>query len=783
MAEKIVSPGVFTRENDLTFLPQGVAAIGATIIAPFNEGPTVPTVVNSVADLENWYGQADDNYYGPLAARYYLSEAGQVTVCRVSGRNGYTETNPLLLIYSGSAGGPKALGVLFNTDADANPFTKELAINGNFATVAYQGASVISGTVNTTSTTDWGFGLSGSNFGTTFSASLYAGASNNTKAAFGTFPKNQGKEAYSFAFFGATAQSGLFTSAGTNAHISGAILSSQSFAYAAQPAYTPVIQSQLSGGDRTSVLQFYTLGAGEATNTKVKISIYNVKPSGIIAGSDYGTFSLLVRAYDDTDKRKESYESYSNLTLDPSSPNYVLRVIGNRSKVLADNGNVTEYGDYPNFSKYVRCWNENDSTWVAAESIPATAVPYAHAPYKLMVSASTYFSGLIPAVTYVNATATVYGGIDLDNNEDNKNYQRPIPTGASSGSNVAFSLDTTCGYTLSGSLQNDVSKRRFTVAFQGGFNGINPTKLTNKGNDISSTNTQGFDVSTTTSEGYLAYLAHINALSNADEYDTNLVVTPGLIREYHSTLVDKVLEMVENRGDCFYILDAVGFDGTIEDVNSQAQELDTNYAAIYYPWVKAVNPVTTKVMAVPPSVLMPAVYAANDRITAEWYAPAGLNRGGLNGAVSVVTKLSQDNRDTLYESKVNPIAQFPGQGIVAFGQKTLQDKSSALDRINVRRLLLTVRKFVASASRYLVFEQNTAETRQKFINIVNPYLEGIQQRQGLYAFRVQMDETLNTADMIDRGILKGAIFLQPTRTAEFIIVDFNILPTGASFGA
>jgi phage tail sheath protein FI len=276
-------------------------------------------------------------------------------------------------------------------------------------------------------------------------------------------------------------------------------------------------------------------------------------------------------------------------------------------------------------------------------------------------------------------------------------------------------------------------------------------------------------------------MTQINALSNADQYDMNLVVAPGLIREYHPTLVGNLLEMVENRGDTFYIMDGTGYSATISDVTSQAQAVDSNYAAIYYPWVKAVNTNTNKLMAVPPSVLLPAVYAANDRITAEWYAPAGLNRGGLAGAVAVLNRLTQSDRDVLYEAKVNPIAQFPGQGIVAFGQKTLQDKSSALDRINVRRLLLTVRKYIASASRYLVFEQNTSETRQRFLNIVNPYLEGIQQRQGLYSFRVQMDEALNTPDMIDRNILKGAIFLQPTKTAEFIIIDFNILPTGATF--
>jgi phage tail sheath protein FI len=180
---------------------------------------------------------------------------------------------------------------------------------------------------------------------------------------------------------------------------------------------------------------------------------------------------------------------------------------------------------------------------------------------------------------------------------------------------------------------------------------------------------------------------------------------------------------------------------------------------------------------------MPGIFAANDAVAAEWFAPAGLNRGGIVGAVSVLNRLTHSERDELYEGKVNPIASFPGEGIVAFGQKTLQEKSSALDRINVRRLLIKVKKYIASTSRYLVFEQNTATTRSRFLNTVNPYLEGIQQRQGLFAFRVVMDESNNTPDVIDRNILAGQIFLQPTRTAEFIVLDFNILPTGASFSA
>ena len=154
---------------------------------------------------------------------------------------------------------------------------------------------------------------------------------------------------------------------------------------------------------------------------------------------------------------------------------------------------------------------------------------------------------------------------------------------------------------------------------------------------------------------------------------------------------------------------------------------------------------------------------------------------GLPNVIEVKSRLTHTERDELYENRINPIATFPGQGATVFGQKTLQAKPSALDRINVRRLLIALKKFIASSSRYLIFENNTAATRNRFLSIVNPYLESVQQRQGLYAFRVIMDETNNTPDVIDRNILKGEIFIQPAKTAEFIVLDFNVLPTGAAF--
>jgi len=293
-------------------------------------------------------------------------------------------------------------------------------------------------------------------------------------------------------------------------------------------------------------------------------------------------------------------------------------------------------------------------------------------------------------------------------------YPKPIPTGAGVGSNSVFGLDAANG----GTLAVGSTAAQFVVAFQEGFDGMNPATPIYKGADITAGNSQGFNLATSTASGSVAYSKAIAALSNADEFDINMVVTPGVIRRLHTAVATDVLDMVEQRNDCFYIMDTNAFSDSIAQANTQAQAIDSNMAATYYPWVKTVDVNTNKLIAVPPSVLLPGVFAANDRVAAEWFAPAGLNRGGLLGAVSVQNRLTQSEKDSLYENKVNPIVQFPGQGIVVFGQKTLQDKPSALDRINVRRLLLTVRKYIASTSRYLVFEQNTATTRNRFLNIV-----------------------------------------------------------------
>ena len=742
MADKIVSPGVFTKENDLSFLQQGVADIGAAFIGPFKEGPLVPTIVNSQAEFEKLFGAADGTYLTPLAVQNYLREAGTATICRVGGVGGYTEVAPLLLTATSGAVSA-SLGILFNTSGSAN---------GGFADAQLTSSNAGAGD----------FVLRGS--GLNLSASLDVTDTNDIEAVFGTSAFGS-KDPYVYGFF--KNSSITFNSSASS---SVTVLGDQLFTFDAQEALTPMITSQVISGDRYNLFQFETIGAGNAANTKVKIGITNIKAAGSVNGTDYGTFTVVVREFGDTNKKKVVLETYSNVNLDPNSPNYISRVIGDRKLSIDSEGKISESGDWVSNSKYVRIANLNTSA-------PVQAVPFGHAAYTLPVSASAAVGALIPAVTFLTSSATQYGGINLDGNTDNNIYLKPIPTGAGVGSNSVFGLDASNG----GTLAVGSTSAQFIVGFQEGFDGMNPATPILTGADISAGNSQGFNLSTVNASGSAAYAKHIAALSNVDEFDINMVVTPGIIKRLHSSVATSVLDMVEQRNDCFYILDTTAYGDSIGQANTEAQSIDSNMVATYYPWVKTIDVNTNKLIAVPPSVLLPGVFAANDRVAAEWFAPAGLNRGGLIGAVSVQNRLTQSEKDSLYENKVNPIVQFPGQGIVVFGQKTLQDRPSALDRINVRRLLLTVRKYIASSSRYLVFEQNTSETRNRFLNIVNPYLDSIQQRQGLYAFRVVMDDTNNTPDVIDRNILAGAIFLQPTKTAEFIQIDFNILPTGASF--
>ena len=300
-------------------------------------------------------------------------------------------------------------------------------------------------------------------------------------------------------------------------------------------------------------------------------------------------------------------------------------------------------------------------------------------------------------------------------------------------------------------------------------------------NSTASDNWQGFDLTANSATGSTSFISALNLLSNDDEYDINMILMPGVSNDLASHLVSKAIDVAEARQDTFVVADPVTKGAMIADAVSAAETYDSNYAAMYWPWVQVNEPQIGRNVWVPPSTVMAGVIAFNDKVAHEWFAPAGLNRGGIDTAIQAERKLTHGNRDTLYDASVNPLATFPGEGVCAWGQKTLQKKSSALDRVNVRRLLIRVKKFIAASSRFLVFEQNNAATRTRFLNIANPFLERVQQQSGLTAFRVVMDDTNNTPDLVDRNILYGQIFLQPTRTAEFIVLDFTVQPTGASF--
>ena len=416
-----------------------------------------------------------------------------------------------------------------------------------------------------------------------------------------------------------------------------------------------------------------------------------------------GTFTLLVRRGSDTTDAKTVLESFTNLSLDPTAPNYISKVIGDSYKTV-NTSDTTPYvqdnGTYPNRSRYV------------------------------------YISA-------VNAKTPQY----FDNNGDFKGeFTSSLPELAS------------------GSFESATGQVYFTTAGAAFNEQI-----------INSENIQGLNNTN--------YTTSIDLLSNQDEYIFNSITVPGIMIETAPSTTTKLINMVQERGDAIAIVDASTYGATINSMTSEASSYNSSYAAVYAPWLQTTSPETGELVWVPASTMIPGVYAYNDRVGEAWFAPAGLNRGGLATVVRPERKFSQSNRDTLYQGKVNPIASFPGSGTVVFGQKTLQTKASALDRVNVRRLLIQLKSYISQVADNLVFEQNTIATRNAFLSQVNPYLESVQQRQGLYAFKVIMDSSNNTADVIDRNQLIGQIYLQPTKTAEFIYLDFNVLPTGATFPA
>jgi hypothetical protein len=468
-------------------------------------------------------------------------------------------------------------------------------------------------------------------------------------------------------------------------------------------SYTAATSSAAANSFTSSSFTLQTLSEGvimnstsaETSGALASGSADNVRWQIVNSNTGSGTFDLLIRRGNDNTLQPVVLETWTGLSLDPNSPNYISRVIGDSVQNYNSVRNQVEYsGSYDNRSNYITVASVNYTT---PNYYDNNGVAKAQYTASIPVNASGAFGGAI---------GTIRGGA--------KFYEA-----------------------------------------------------------ISSTDTQGLTGG--------CYDNMINLLANTDDYKFNVLFTPGLYDADYAGQISNIITNTQNRGDNIFVLDPVAYNKTVSTVTAQASSRNTSYAAEYWPWCQVIDPSTGNIVWCPASTVIAGVYAYNDSVAEPWFAPAGINRGGLSQVVRAEIKLSQTNRDTLYTGKVNPIATFPGQGVVVYGQKTLQTAASALDRVNVRRLLISLKSYISQVANNLVFEQNTIATRNNFLSQVNPYLTSVQQRQGLYAFKVIMDDSNNTPDVIDRNELVGQIYLQPTKTAEFIYLDFNVTPTGASF--
>ena len=364
-----------------------------------------------------------------------------------------------------------------------------------------------------------------------------------------------------------------------------------------------------------------------------------------------------------------------------------------------------------------------------------------------------------------------------------------------SGSHAAGNSLTNFDGAVSGVL--DAGFDRFTVPMYGGFDGVNIREL----DPFANRNLTNSPLTDANNYVFNSIRQSIDAVADPEVVEMNLATIPGLKQP---GLTNNLINVCEDRADALAIIDLEGGyqpraegkvsarNNTLSSLNStvtslRQRALNTSYGCCFYPWLRARDTINGSSVWVPPSVAALGTFSSSQKKTQVWFAPAGFNRGGLTeGAagipiVDVAHKLTRKNRDDLYSANINPIAKFPAEGIVIFGQKTLQVTPSALDRINVRRLMIFVKKRVSQAASTLLFDPNVQTTWNRFISSVTPILSDIKTNFGLSDFKLILDETTTTPELIDRNIMYARIFLKPTRAIEYIAIDFNITRTGASF--
>lgn len=557
---------------------------------------------------------------------------------------------------------------------------------------------------------------------------------------------------------------------------------------------SPMVVSEVRGGEVSDLFQVITISDGDSANYQVKIMILNIN-------LDSGEFDLVVRDFNDTDENIVVLERFTRCSMNPDMPGYVARKVG------------TSDGEYELRSRYIML--------SMSDSHPTDAFPAGFKGFKSNTSfGNTTLGGLQYKTKYHVAGEIISYEPDGTPVLSSGDKIRKVSLGLSSqvgfdrdlfkykglsasGETFGFHLSSNAStitstnfqvtpYNLEGSdkgLLENINNRKFTFAVFGGTDGwdifrdvrtYNDSYIFGKNTYVSGHTTNGgvFSSSVGNSD-YYSFLEGIQTFSNPEAVDINVFATPGLNFFEHSSLTTQAIDMIENdRADSLYIISpphVLTADEVVDDLDSVS--LDSNYSATYWPWIQIRDTDNATQIFLPPTGEVVRNIALTDNVSYPWFAVAGYSRGLVN-SIKASKKLTLDERDELYKNRINPIATFSDTGTIIWGNKTLQVRESALDRINVRRLLLRSRKLISAVAIRLLFEQNDEQVRNEFLRLVNPILESIKKERGLFDFRVTVS---NDPEDIDANTLRGKIFIKPTRSLEFIDVEFVITPTGASF--
>lgn len=443
---------------------------------------------------------------------------------------------------------------------------------------------------------------------------------------------------------------------------------------------------------------------------------------------------------------------------------------------------------------YPRFVLRNDTT-VGSLSTPVNA--YWGATYNKKSNLLYADDSYVDLIRYSpNAGATTYDTFTLDDISGSSLAASSFTY--VSGSRLA-GTSLTAKFSYTSSLNAGIN--RFNVPLYGGFDGLNIVESDPFRNSAMTNATKA------TNYAFYSILKALNSVSDSERVEMNLLTVPGIT---NTSVTDQMLAVAESRGDTLAIVDlpsvytprhegtSYGLGGgdsdgkgssNLDNVVStlQSRAINSSYGCTYYPWVRIRDTINNATLWAPPSIAALGVFSSTDKKAEPWFAPAGFTRGGLSeGAagipvIQVSEQLTSKQRDKLYENNINPIAQFPAEGIVVFGQKTLQVTRSALDRINVRRLMIFLKKEVSRIASRLLFSPNVEVTWNTFLGQVNPLMASVKTRFGLDDYKVILDKTTTTPDLIDQNIMYAKIFLKPTKAIEFIAIDFVITNSGASF--